>query len=72
MTLLPVQAYRFCGRHGPIHIGLIMRNFVSMTTVTHGEIIDLNVRIENPGRPGDKRIVFFMFLQFFYFWDTHI
>ena len=36
-----------------------MRNFVSMTTVTHGEIIDLNVRIENPGRPGDKRIVFF-------------
>ncbi len=39
-----------------------------MTTVTHGEIIDLNVRIENP---GDKGIVFRMFLQFFYFWDTH-
>ena len=44
-------------------------NVVSMTTVTHGEIIDLNVRIENP---GDKKIVFRMFLPFFYFWDTHI
>ena len=47
----------------------LLYNVVSMTTVTRGGIIDMNVRIENPDY---KRIVFRMFLQFFYFWDTHI